>query len=842
MSKGGRASASRVANASADLWAQAGPTPSPNAMLTPTTVPTGAGGAALNQQVRRAPLTDPFDSVPNVLANRRDPRVSDRKRTWAGSPTLEQSQRGGTKRPCTRPALPYEREALPPVAEELGGNPWLDDLSQIGLGKGQIDDEDDEYYELQNPVATSTPAFPPTVHTDSVSMMTDDTFLANLNTSGRPPTPHNLNLSLSRDSSVQDSANIQETAERTKQPTRRRTYATSIAESNEEPSYSEPPSTRWNQARDSQQRNRMSLNEILTTPNPTQARGTGATAPRTRVAADPRTTDPRTRGSVAHVYGGGETHRNALPATRRDTPYPPRTQTQRSALPARSQSGYLPPPRTRAADYVRSMHHHTSPPNDQARSGRSTPMDVDDAIDDILTQVGDQHLEQTAAGTEHRVERASPVSPTPARRSLQEPTREDRTPATGSRRSPSWDEGPALRQDRDQEDGLQGARGPAPSWWDRDAETEDEEAEDEIDGLPTCLTQDPADGGERPMPTPAHLRIPLVHKDDPEMLLRGVSSNWIRAMWTKTLAKKAIPVYVYNYRYTDSVAYNRLVAKALRHAAATITGNHEVRAVPPEPEHEDDVRGDEALLWALRDLTEDDAEVLLSRPVWSFAGITFFPVSKEVGPDRWVFSLEGFLDDDAAAIRDAVQRVLLEDENAEIIERLTRRNPDLRDMSSALRVRAIVSSVNVTTWTTSGDNVIANVFIRPPTRVTRLWRAWVARLRTRRYGNYVNGTGVVRWLSHCLGCRSTDHPTHLCPFPDLPGWNGPDAGSGSFTRSLPPPPPPRRDRRQPERPKTQRQRSGGMPSRTSSTREPRTLNPKTPAKRENTRAHRGVRR
>lgn len=77
-------------------------------------------------------------------------------------------------------------------------------------------------------------------------------------------------------------------------------------------------------------------------------------------------------------------------------------------------------------------------------------------------------------------------------------------------------------------------------------------------------------------------------------------------------------------------------------------------------------------------------------------------------------------------------------------------------------------------------NYLVNIFIRSPTRNIREWRRWVTDLRSRRYRTFANGTGRVRYIAQCGGCHSVSHPPHLCPYPRLLGWNGPEQGEGVF--------------------------------------------------------------
>ncbi|KAJ7808098.1 hypothetical protein B0H13DRAFT_2152420, partial [Mycena leptocephala] len=94
----------------------------------------------------------------------------------------------------------------------------------------------------------------------------------------------------------------------------------------------------------------------------------------------------------------------------------------------------------------------------------------------------------------------------------------------------------------------------------------------------------------------------------------------------------------------------------------------------------------------------------------------------------------------------------------------------------------IVNSTNTVAW---------RLYVEPPTTVREHW----SRLR-RLFGKLqimtaLHGTARLQRAFRCHICPSIDHPTALCPLPNLPGWLGP----------TPPPSPPSKTRAAPLQPR-----------------------------------------
>ncbi|RDX45044.1 hypothetical protein OH76DRAFT_1421025 [Lentinus brumalis] len=297
--------------------------------------------------------------------------------------------------------------------------------------------------------------------------------------------------------------------------------------------------------------------------------------------------------------------------------------------------------------------------------------------------------------------------------------------------------------------------------------------------LPTALREraGPEDAAPTPVPNGG---FPTIHRDDPETALRGMAVDWIREVWSDA-PNTDVLVQIYNYRYTEDDILNGRIADALRHAFEQLSGEQGFDVVPPEPEDGSSRRQrDLPSIWVIRGLSPRGTLHATRRGFWSFPYISFAALPRAMPSQEWLFTLEGFLEGNEDKIRAAVLRVLREEGIQQWMAEMVSDNPGYEGRSTRRALEEIYDSLRVETMQLSNGTYIANVFIRSPTRNVKEWRRWVAELRSRRYRSFSIGTGRVRYISPCSGCTSVSHPVHLCPFPRIAGWNGPEPGDGVF--------------------------------------------------------------
>ncbi len=743
---------------------------------------------ALNGDPRASYHGEP-DTIPVTVDHTRNPR----KRVWLGSPDPEDLQRA-LRRPRPSNTTPTVANGQLPTNEECDGhNPWRSvrrraESSTTGSPNGLGINFD--------PVAVSTPAHlvrtmddlsieaghPPSASSRRAltSQIQRD---AHLGRRDPPPhlTPRNSNVPASASSaqlSERDHAmdtdepdNRSDSPEETPKRNNGKGKARALSSVSEYPEEQSGLPVRaddaWCEAELHKARQR-SIRDALTqraglgtrvhSPGPSQTSGAGPSRASRYCESGRWIADERERGrrddpsSLSYLRHNERDQEPSLPSPARADPSlrAANEEHQERAF-ARQPSAFVPIPNTRAAQYMAAngagSRRAFSPPLPQ----RSPPSRITNRYQlypqASISPPRDRMQTGSIYGDENA--RHAPTFGTP--------------PGSLHEASPPADDERAARDRSGEYEG----------WPQEDGEV-----------LPSALRESDASRPFEPTETPDG-GFPTIHRDDPEAGIRGMATEWIREMWTDP-PNSVVFVDVFNYRYTEDDAYNRRIADNVRRGLEFISGETDFDVVPPEPEEGARVRArDLPTLWAIRGLSPEGVARALARRTWSFPTISFHTSPRSTSIPTWLMMLEGFLNGNERNIRAAILRVLEEAEMRDWIGRMVAANPDFAGWQIERAIDAVIGTLHIQTMQLGNGNYITNIFIRSPTRDIREWRRWTAELRTRRYRSFANGTGRVRYVAVCGGCRSVSHPMHLCPFPLIRGWNGPRQGQGVFGERAP---------------------------------------------------------
>lgn len=171
-------------------------------------------------------------------------------------------------------------------------------------------------------------------------------------------------------------------------------------------------------------------------------------------------------------------------------------------------------------------------------------------------------------------------------------------------------------------------------------------------------------------------------------------------------------------------------------------------------------------------------ERLVRQQVCSSPEISCFFVPFEQPLPTYALTLENFSFPDS----DTTNRTI-----AEIVKETIRSNPDvlqfihdnipIPDAEAAIRtIESVrVSSLNIAHSKSNKETVWNVYFDSPPNFSLKQYFDWTSLLRDFFYISEDYGYGTARQDAQftCVGCKSFDHPTGLCPFPKIPGWFGP---------------------------------------------------------------------
>ncbi|KAI0722996.1 hypothetical protein C8Q76DRAFT_793981 [Earliella scabrosa] len=311
-------------------------------------------------------------------------------------------------------------------------------------------------------------------------------------------------------------------------------------------------------------------------------------------------------------------------------------------------------------------------------------------------------------------------------------------------------------------------------------QTEEEEGEvlegdESAECRPTFLDDQREIADETFTPIPYNGRgDPVIHHFDPEDLLRMATRPWMEDLWNAP-RNTVIVVEIFNGWYTTIPEKNRTTAQHISEVVTKITGLTDFDVIPVEPiETKTPTPGRQMpTAWVIKRLTPRATETILHRKVYSLRKITIMPAPRSITISGFLFTLDGYLTKNIVAIEDGIKSVLRRDDFASMIAEMARGNQAFNGLTIQGAVERTVDSLRVEILELSERNFVANAYIVPPTRKVELWRKFVIELRRLSYGNYKNGVGRVRVPPFLyLGCKAADHPSQLCPFPNMPDWNG----------------------------------------------------------------------
>ncbi|KAA1466711.1 hypothetical protein DENSPDRAFT_876749 [Dentipellis sp. KUC8613] len=181
----------------------------------------------------------------------------------------------------------------------------------------------------------------------------------------------------------------------------------------------------------------------------------------------------------------------------------------------------------------------------------------------------------------------------------------------------------------------------------------------------------------------------------------------------------------------------------------------------------------------LYNISSAGADTLLRRGVWSSATITFQVIPFDPSLPDFLLVVSGFTTDDAATVKDAVLQHWLSETslarfmeiNTSIAEQgLAHLEPDelvpyLKSLVVEKLEMKTVGGEPAPWFNISADSSLIHS--------DELWFAFRHFMRQLRYTTNFHGTGTCRGILSCSLCHAITHPRGLCPFPELPGWEGP---------------------------------------------------------------------
>lgn len=277
--------------------------------------------------------------------------------------------------------------------------------------------------------------------------------------------------------------------------------------------------------------------------------------------------------------------------------------------------------------------------------------------------------------------------------------------------------------------------------------------------------------------------FPHIHLAHAAQLFDYQAAKVITA-WLKVPHPKIL-VRVFDHDGKNPSVKGPILVERLRTAVTEIAhfvhqDEQEVKVSPPCPEAIKEEE-DHPLSFLIYNITEDTKTLILNQRIWSSPEITFAAHQFRVNtPPLLLFCLHGFSTTDIATVKTAVYEVWTED--------ITRW--DICDILSEgdipeHKVHAATWDLIKSLWIERLDFKVSggillpryNVFAVSPTNSPAIWTKLRAYLHSLTYPSELEGSGTAVNFIPCPLCHSIAHPRGLCPFPNIPQWNGPKHNS-----------------------------------------------------------------
>ncbi|KAG1890336.1 hypothetical protein F4604DRAFT_1673763 [Suillus subluteus] len=211
-------------------------------------------------------------------------------------------------------------------------------------------------------------------------------------------------------------------------------------------------------------------------------------------------------------------------------------------------------------------------------------------------------------------------------------------------------------------------------------------------------------------------------------------------------------------------------------AQSTHQDDQEIKVSPPCPEATKEEE-EHPLSFLTYNISAKTKEIILAQRIWSSPDITFAAHQFSVNtPPLLLFCLQGFSTMDTTIVKRAVFETWSNEPTCwDIVEILAESDIPVEESFNAMREFIKTLWVEHLDFKASGGIPLPryNIFAASPTSTPAIWTKLRAYLHSLTYPSELEGNGKAANFILCQLCHSIAHPHGLCPFPDVPLWNGP---------------------------------------------------------------------
>lgn len=269
--------------------------------------------------------------------------------------------------------------------------------------------------------------------------------------------------------------------------------------------------------------------------------------------------------------------------------------------------------------------------------------------------------------------------------------------------------------------------------------------------------------------------MPEIQDEAPLSLLEGINKEQLLA-WLQTATGKVLarPFDVEVKHQPNQVE----IAKTLIAVANDITGQSNIAVAAPIRDKESSDGGRHPYTFLIHNLTPSSVHTLLERKVWSSTEISFRVSPINTAKPSFLFSLTGLLTPELAHVQNLVANAWKDPVTEAFVKNLVNRALPWQQHQLSIEIDNFLNSLTVTDIrikSKGGQNdPHYNIYMDSKAiKDDQTWMEIREFLKARAYPSPLYGRGLAKKRPfYCSLCHSCDHPRGLCPFPNIPGWNG----------------------------------------------------------------------
>lgn len=266
--------------------------------------------------------------------------------------------------------------------------------------------------------------------------------------------------------------------------------------------------------------------------------------------------------------------------------------------------------------------------------------------------------------------------------------------------------------------------------------------------------------------------FPLVYRDDPEALVTGLDPERLRQWWQQPM-ENTLLLQLFGEGY-PRIGQARQLTEQITQIIHDITGESNFVVAAPERNWATQDNGQRTYpsTWCIQGLSPQAVLLLTERRVWSTPIITMMAYRRALHFPRFLMTVQGFAHNTNNDVENTVRATIMSEQFLVYTTQLVQLNPLFRSLNARDFATSLLQNAEVRVLSLQNSNIIANIFIDSPTNSIERWREWRDVLSRLPFSSPINTTGWAKRLSPCRGCHGADHPTHMCPFPELQEWHG----------------------------------------------------------------------